>query len=324
MTIIVNNQANVSHTGSQYTISANAISADIDGVRYDLPWVVPNKAELDYSRSAGIPLNSPLFQYVHRTLNVNSLREAIRVERATDNYREYLNATNGLGDLYLQYPQSNALTDRIRHTSHQIQDNAGAQIISDNELDREQTVDEFERQIMDTFNNYRKHIVSPTLDLGILQENLFAEKLELLLDKGFKRFNVKYRSIPQNITNWIDLSQGIHGKDVWCNVVGVTPRWHRSSMASMISTVFLFGVHTVSMGYPWRGTPNAESLTFNRRTHRFNHARQGMLYANSRAVSNVGMQLESIDAREHIVNGTYYTQYIPSKQGLVRMLNSIA
>lgn len=324
MTFTVNNQGNVLHTGNQHTIGANAIWVTINGVRYELPRVVPNKAEIDYSQSSGVALNSPLFQYVSRTLNVTSIRDITRATEITDDYRKYLNSSNGMGDFYLQFPQSNTLTDRDRRLVHQIQDNAGAQIISDYELDREQTPAEFERQITETANNYPKHIVSPTLDLGILQENLLAEKLEILLDKGFKRFNVIYRSIPDNITNWIDLSHGIHGKNVWCNVVGVTPRWHRSTMVSMVSTVFLFGVHTVSMGYPWRGTPNARAYLFNPGTHRFNLAQPGTHYDNSRAVSYVDMQIEANLARQHIINGTYYTRHVPSRQGLVRSLNSIA
>lgn len=323
MTLLVNNQSNVLHTGNQYTIGANAIWVEIDGVRYELPSVIPNKAELDYSQSARIPLHSPFFQYVSRNLNINRIR-GTRAAEITDDYRTYLNSSNGIGDFYLQIPQSNTLTDRDRQLIHQIQDNAGAQIVSDYELDREQTAAEFERQITETANNYRKHIVSPTLDLGMVQENLFAEKLEILRDKGFKRFNVIYRSIPQNITNWIDLSQGIHGRDIWCNVVGVGPRWHRRLMVSTISTVFLFGIHTVSMGYPWRGTPNARSFLFNPGTHRFNLAQPGTPYDNSRVISYVDMQLEANLARQHIINGTYYTRHVPSKQGLVRMLNSIA
>jgi len=323
MSLIVNNQANVSHTGNQYTLGANAIWIKIDGIRYELPRVVPNKAELDYSNSAGIALNSPFFQHVSTTLDVNSILDVTRAARITDEYRKYLDS-HGIGDFYFQFPQSKILTDRIRQQIHQIQNNAGAKIITDYELSREQSIDEFERQITETRNRYRKHLVSPTLDLGILQENLFAEKLEILFDKGFKRFNVIYRSIPQNITNWIDLTQGIHGKDVWCNVVGVTPRWHRSSMVSMISTVFLFGVHTVSMGYPWGGTPGARPYLFNSGTHRFNLAQPGTPYDNSRAVSYVDMQLEADLARQHIINGTYYTTHVPSKQGLRRSLNSIA
>ena len=322
--INVNNIGNSSHSGPRNRLGVNAIDVDIVPYHHEFPRIVLNSKEIEYASKAGMPIINSPFQFVKQIRKFSEIRNYTTRTETTNQYRSLLTKMNGVGDFYLQFPQRFSPTDRDRTLIHEIQKNAGSTILTDYELDRYQTAREFEQQILELKRQNPNYDISPTIDIRIEDENLFGEKVAVVLKNGFKRFNVIYGSIPENFANWIDLTSKIYTKNIWCNVVNVLPRWQRKKKISQISRIFLFGVHTVSLGLAWSGVPNAPTHTFDPRTHRFVLMTSGMTYVEGRAEAVVQQARENTIARRHIINGTYFTNYVMTRSGLRDSLISIA
>ncbi|MCV0401227.1 MAG: hypothetical protein K5777_04540 [Nitrosopumilus sp.] len=311
------------YSGPNNTLAVNAVRVYYDGKHYDLPQVVPTKVELDYADQIDQPLTNPIYQYIYKPRNIESLRDPETVVRETNKYRRYLARYGPLGDFYLQSSKENQLPNGLRNIVNQIQFNAGAKFISDLEPNREQTVQSFAQQITAAENRYPDNIVVPTIDIETQQTGRFGEKLDWAIDHGCKKINVISRAIRPNISNWIDLSRSIHKKNVWINAIGILPRYHMTSRISSISAAFLFGVHTASLAVPWRGSENAMPYIFNPRTHTFN-LDANVTYPQSRTSSVESMSNDLIIARRHILGHTYFDDYVARRQGLQNTLDSIA
>ena len=189
-------------------------------------------------------------------------------------------------------------------------------IISDHESSRDQSAEKFEQEILITKDKYKKSTVSPTVDMGIEKENLFADKIDKILDNEFVRFNVIFRSIKENFVNWIDLSEKIAKRNVWVNVVGVSPRWYNQhEKISQMSKVFLFGVHSASQGYPWISKSKVDSYVLNRHTLHF-EKNTDIEYDESRALSvnSIGRVLQN--SIPYIKKKEFFGRYVPLLDGL--------
>lgn len=324
MNISINNIGTDTFVGNRHIIGVNAIDVSIDGKKLELPLIVPNKIELKYSKIAKNYFRMPLFQMVHRAYNIKEIRCLKKAADISDDYEKLiLDYKQAIGDFYLQIPQDNHLLQVDREIIHEIQVNAGARILSDYELNRSQSINDFENQILQLRQEYSNFIISPTLDIGIPDEGLFAKKVDKILEHGFDRFNVIFRSIPENITNWIDLSTKIYGKNIWCNVVGATPRWHGKTRIGQISRAFLFGVHTVSMGYPWRGSLNMPAYNFDAATHCFELAPNRITYEQSRSDSILIQRNQNTIARRNIIAKKFFSNYVSNRKGLQQSLVAI-
>jgi len=129
--------------------------------------------------------------------------------------------------------------------------------------------------------------------------------------------------------NWIELSKRIYGKDIWCNVVGVPQRYLSSTNTiSLTSIVFLYGVHTVSLGYPTIRKNNSKQKSkmkiyqFNSTTHRFDKTTEVTnVQSRARSINSQISQLKM--ALPHIVNETYFSKFVKSKPALFDILQSI-
>lgn len=301
----------------------NAIDVKIEGKIIQLPMTVPNKVELSYAEIAHDIQKPELIQNVAKLNNINHIRKTSMqnkiVLQGNSLQKKYPTA---LIDLYIQYPQDNILTQNDRAIIHEIQRRTNSKFISDYETDRNQDENTFENDILKLRNDNPDYIVVPTLDLGIRPIGLFKKKFDIVISNNFDRINVIYRSTLDNINNWNALSRTIYGKNIWCNIVGITTRWpSKLNMLSRVSTSFLYGAHTVSMGVAWGGTPNAKSHTLNPRTHYFQLDVNGSTYEESRTVSTKLLHLEWKRAREHILAGTFYTKFIPNRKGLKQFLS---
>jgi len=325
MNIKVTNVGTDSYKGDKHLLGVNAIDVSIGDFELHLPMTVPNKVELSYAEVAGDPLKTPLFQYVAKVNHISAIRSSTKRNEIGDDYRNIISKyTDKLGDFYLQFPQDNNLRQTDRSIIHDIERNSGSKILTDYEVNRNQSEISFENDILALRDENPDYIVSPTLDMGIKPEELFAKKLEKIIQNGFDRFSVIYRSTLQNINNWIDLSIQLFGKNIWCNVIGIPSRWSSSKeMISTVSSAFLFGPHTVAMGYAWRSIPKVRSFTMNANTHRFQLRGSSMTYEQSRTETLNTLHSELLDARRHIIKGTFFKKYVPSKEGLNQYLNSI-
>ncbi|MGI0073373.1 MAG: hypothetical protein ACREA3_06145 [Nitrosotalea sp.] len=323
--IKINSVGTDSYSGQRNTLNVNAIDVEMDTQKVLMPTIAANKMEFNYSKDSKIALGVSLTQFIQRSFNISEIRDPIKNATITKQYKKLIEeAPNRIGDFYFQYPKDNNLHQSDRKAIHKIQLDANALILSDYETNRYQNENEFETQILELRDEHPEKIVSPTIDIGIEDEELFAKKIDKIIKNDFDRFNIIFRSIPDNITNWIDLSHKIFRKNIWVNVVGTNPRWHsKYKMISQISRAFLFGVHSVSQGYPWRGG-GAKAVILNGNTLCFETPTRRITYEASRAQSVITQEIQLANARRHIINGTYFSKFVPSKRGLYQSLISLA
>lgn len=315
------------HESPHNLIGVNAVDATLVHYNLEFPMISSHQSELSKSEDAKILLKSPLVQYIHLPKKGNKINEKITKDSVTENYKTLIEKHPELViDFYYQYYPNYPPNDKERDAILDIQRNAGSIILSDYEINPNQTVDEFESQILDLQNNNSKYVLSPTLDIGMQTIGLFAKKIDKLIEHKFQRFNVIYRSIFTYQVNWIELSHKIFEKDIWCNVVGVPQRYlSNTNTISLLSTILLYGVHSASLGYPIiRKKKNAQpsKYNFNNTTFHFDKVKN-LSDAQSRAIS-INEQVEELKiARKHIIQKTFFSEYVQTKNGLLEALQMI-
>lgn len=313
---------------SHNIVCANAINATAKRHKLKSPIISPHQSELSKSEFAKIPLNSSLFQYVHLPRKDNKINEKSIKKTVTEYYQNWIEKYPELiADFYYQYYPDYPPTNAERNAILDIQRDAGAIILSDYESNPEQTVEKFETQILDFRNENKKYIPSPTLDIDMRTIGFFSKKVDKLIEHKFQRFNVIFRSLLTYQVNWIDLSHKLLQKNIWCNVVGVPQRFlSGTNPISLLSAPFFYGVHSTSLGYPTiRNKKKKKKLSkysFNNTTYNFDKV-YNMSESESRTIS-INDHIDELKiARKHIIKRTFYSKYIPTKSGLLEILNNI-
>lgn len=309
---------------SNDSLHVNSIETIYNKTKYEMPAVAANTVELEYFNKSKVQPQTQLIQAVVRSLNKAEIHDKEKLSKIKKQYRDlFTQNTDSIIDFYFQHPQSINLDKNERKLIHEIQYDANATILSDHESNRDQSEDDFEVEMLETRDKYKDITVSPTIDIGIQEEHLVGKKIDKILENGFSRFNIIFRSIRDNHINWIDLSQKIAGRNVWVNVVGVARRWYNPKLRiSQMSRVFLYGVHSASQGYPWRGADNMPPYTLNEKTLCYDLMRN-MSYEESRAKSTNSQQQVLSSSIPHIKKRSFYKTYVPSKFGLNYSFNLI-
>ena len=157
---------------------------------------------------------------------------------------------------------------------------------------------------------------------------VLSKKLQKIIDLGFKKFNIISRSVYINTLNWIKLSHTLSQKPVWCNVVGAGggSRYSDDERTSNLMLPFIFGAHTVSLGYIWAldsdNPKEPEPYNFNRDTLCFEQAPDGTDIDFTRAES-INLHAEELtEIQNRILGGSFYNEYMPSKPRLINVLSS--
>ncbi|WP_268543660.1 hypothetical protein [Candidatus Nitrosotenuis cloacae] len=315
---------NILSGGLNDSLHVNSIETIHNKTKYEMPAVAANTVELEYFNKSKVRPKTQLVQAVVKTLNKTEIHNKERLSKIKKQYQDlFLQNTDSIIDFYFQHPQAINLDKNERKIIHEIQYDANATILSDHESNRNQNEDDFEAEILETRDKYKDITVSPTIDIGVQEEHLAGKKIDKILDNDFSRFNVIFRSVPDNHPNWIDLSQKIAGRNIWVNVVGVTQRWYNPKLRiSQMSRVFLYGVHSASQGYPWRGTANTPAYILNEKTLCYDFDRN-MSYEKSRAESNNIQQQVLFNSIPYIKKKLFYKTFVPSKFGLNHSFNSI-
>lgn len=328
------NVENVGREQFNNDVGSNVIKVDLVDITINCPMVAPHQSEITKAKRAEIKLKSKLIQYVHRVerkkrITTNKIKNGI-----IDDLKIVLDANpECLVDIYFQYWKKYFPTEIERQNILEIQVRSGCLIISDYETNPNQSSEQFEKQIQQLLKDYPDKIVSPTLDLGTESVKKFEDKIDLLFKYGIKRFNVIFRNMFDAQDNWIALSKKIYGKDIWCNVVGV-PQQYNSSIDpfSLITSVFIYGVHTTSLQYPRfsKKTPNSAIkekpkskiiYIFNPKTGYF-EITSTMTDEEARAYS-INALVEYTDIiRQKILSGKFYSEFIQTQPFLYGILHS--
>lgn len=234
---------------------------------------------------------------------------------------------NHIVDINFDFVKNHIVTDKEIEAILDIQRDVKSPFLSVIEPSKEQSLDDFIAQLENMDNPYNQRIC-PTVDLDTKTPGLFVQKLNYVKE-NYKRFNVKYSSLYTRYTNWLDLSEGIFGQDIWCNVTSV-PRGVFNGFPpyrSLLACTFLYGVHTASHGYGRRPTVNYEKKIESKRPSEYPKRLldPNTFYYNSsslsydecivRSINNITSEMKKM--RQHIIDETFLTKYLPRRDGLL-------
>lgn len=316
-------------------IGPNVIEATIRDVTFQFPDAAAMKSEMDKADKMDILIGTKLIQYFYQVQN--------RYPITDEHYRQ--NITKTFSDLMVKYPnhisdinfdfiKSHIVTPEEIEAILQIQKDVKSPFLSTIEPNKEQSVDDFIAQL-ENVKNPHKQILCPGIDLDTVTPDLFTKKLDYILEKKYPRFNVKYASLYTRYNNWLDLSERIFGKDVWCNVTSV-PRGHFNVTPphrSLLACTFLYGVHTASHGYGRRPKKNNDEKVETKNPEEytarlldpnsFYYNEVDMTYEQSivNSMNNLCSELDKI--RDQVIDDTFVTKYLPTKDGLLDELNDL-
>lgn len=307
--------------GSHNELAVTPINVTLGEKSLSLPEIAANNTDVKCFDECDLKPDLKLIQFIRRSYHVSDLDYSKKIKKITEKYSELREKfPSAISNFHFQYPMKQHLGKHRRKTLEKIQVNAGAEIISAYESNRTQSTSDFETEMLESRDNYDQNIISPSLDMGITDEGLFDDKLDVLIRK-FKRFNVIYRSTNKYHDNWVTLSERISGKNSWVHVVGLIPlQNNKLQKISNLSRVFLFGVHSASQGFAWMPITNNDTILFNPKTMCYEASSLSMTYEESRVKSFMKQQNEFQIAKQHMINKTYFSKYVPSKKGLVYSL----
>lgn len=305
-------------------IHANALEVHYNGQMIPLPMVAPNQLEIYYARRSNFgDFDIPLAQYV-RYIGPNTDFRLANEKRIISNYyQKFVNAhPNALVDILLQYSEDYPIRASHRYALNEIQTNTNSPFLTDIEVDREQSAEDFINQTLDLQDEFPEKNVRPTLDMAMRTKGLLTDKVKLLIKYKVPSVNLRFRGLKRTFKNWIALSEIIGGKNIWCNVVGCTRRWYGKKRISILAPLLELGVHTVSIGnLKSMGGFKVQPFLLDNSTMYFDSAPRGVTYYESRARSVFVHRHHLTNARKHIINKKFYSYFVKSKPGMNQSLN---
>ncbi len=239
---------------------------------------------------------------------------------------------NSILDIGYDFIKNYKKREAERQSILEIQKTLKTLFLSDIEVNREQSVEDFASHL-ENLENPHNQIICPTIDLEIVTPGLFTAKLDYILEKKYPRFNVKFASFDTNYINWLRLSQRIFGKDVWCNMTSVTKgHFHTTPpQKSLLACTFLYGVHTASHNYrrfgkfnddkPYEKPKEITGRVLDRNSLCYNKMRISPEEAVVESMNNLSREIEKI--KEHVKKETFFSEYVPKRKALSDELDNL-
>ena len=317
-------------------IGVNVIEATIGDATFHLPHVAASKSDIDKAEKTSIPITTELIQYFHQVQNRFPLTDKHYSQKITKTFRHLMEKyPNHISDINFDFLKNRTITPQEIESVLQIQRDVKSPFLSIIESNKEQSLGAFIAEL-DNTSNPHKQILCPGIDLDTVTPDLFSKKLDYILEKKYPRFNVKYASLQTRYSNWLDLSEKIFGKDVWCNVTSV-PRGYFNTTPphrSLLACIFLYGVHTASHGYgrfsqtsiDKKNTEAKKPEDYTRRLldpNSFYYDETNTAYDQSivNSLNNLCSEMNKI--RSHVLNDTFVTKYLPTRGGFIDELNDL-
>ncbi len=308
-------------TGLSNSLSVSPINVTFGDKSFSSPEIAANSTDLKCFESCELTPKLNLIQFIRRSYFISDLDYSDKISRITQKYKKLIDSNpSSIPNFHYQYPMKQNLGKKKRKTLETIQKDAGASILSTYESNRTQSVNDFKTELLESKDEYDEYEISPSLDIGIVDEGLFDEKLDFIVS-NFKRFNIIYRSMNKHHDNWITLSERISGRNIWAHVVGIIPLLSgKKQKISNLSRIFLFGVHSASQGFSWKPTVSDDVILFNPKTICYEESSRRMSYEESRVNSFIAQKDELRVAKRNMHDQTYFSKYVPSKLGLNQSL----
>ena len=314
-------------------IGSNAIQIKIGDQIIDTPMIAAHQSELKRAQKSSISLNTNLVQYIYKVRKKELIDNSQIKNKITKDIKTIIDKNpKCIVDVFFQYGKNYFPLQVERKNILQIQNDAGCPFISDYESNPNQSVSEFKEQLQQTLQKYPDKIICPTLDLVMDSSEKFSQKIDLLLECGIRRFNVIYRNMTDHQDNWITLSEKIYGKDIWCNLVGVSSQYptnkHTTIKYSYIAQAFLYGVHTASLQYPNFSQDLKESIKKKKRSGEYTFNSISGCFNITTTMTQDQARANSINAiieylqkiRTLIISQKYYSDFVVTNPRLLHLL----
>ncbi len=333
--VIVQNIAKEEYGVGNKKIGPNVIEVTINGVTYQFPDAAAIKGEIDKAGNLEIPIKTKLIQYFYQVRKIFPITEERYQSNITKAFSELMEKyPDHLIDINFDFVKSHTVTPEEMKAILKIQRDVKSPFLSIIEPNREQSLEDFVAQLSSIGNPYNQ-IICPSIDLDTKTPGLFVKKLERILEEKYPRFNVRYASLYTRYGNWLDMSERIFGKDVWCNVTS-TPREifnaappHRS----LLACTFIYGAHTASHGYGrgWKkdGDDTMKIKKPDEYARRlldpksFYYNDSDLLYNECIVKSINNISSETNNMRQYVIDGTFASKYLPQRAGLREELNDL-
>lgn len=333
--LVVKNIAKDKIDLGQAMIGVNVIEATIGDATFQLPHVAASKSDIDKAEKINIPITTQLIQYFYQVRNSFPLTDKHYRQNITKTFLRLMEKyPNHISDINFDFLKSHIITPQEIESVLQIQKDVKSPFLSIIEPDKEQSLDTFIADL-DNTSNPHKQILCPGIDLDTVTPGLFSKKLDYILEKKYPRFNVKYASLQARYSNWLDLSEKIFGKDVWCNMTSVL-RGHFNTTPphrSLLACTFLYGVHTASHGYRrFSQSSDKKNIEIKKpedytgrlldpNSFYYNEVNTAYDQSIVNSLNNLCSEMDKI--RDHVINDTFVTKYLPARAGFIDELDDL-
>ena len=292
-------------------MSANYMVAQVNGKKpINLPQISASRADYDKAERAKIPLNAKIFQYyINLKLSIyNGITDPNTQKKILDNYKLIMKKHTPIISDVNFWNSNIKWTRRERDAALQLQIQMNTDFLSDIVMDRNQSYSNFEIALTELLNYNCDKIKCPSVSM---YDNpiILKRKLNLIYEKKIKRFNIEWAGVTHH-DSWNVLSTFLHNKKIWCNMVSINNRRHRTSKKSYPMLGVAYGASTVGLGYfsaYGNDTPtwyNFDPITL-----------KDKLIPGDRyeldTISHNRLYKTIYDSHKSIKNNTFYTKIIP-------------
>ncbi len=307
-----------SSTSPDGRLSANYIKCKINDIEVEFPYMNATKQDFDKSSEVN-PLQSQHFQYFVNELDprVPNITAEYRQNQIRSKFSSIVDEYEPvLTDVTLYYDDHEVGQD-TRIAFLNLQRELNTTFLSDIEIDKNQSIRDFTTQLDHFHSLDSNQIKSPTISMST-PFDLFEEKLKLILDKKYDRFNVEWGGQSKYYDRWLLLSELISKKKIICNGVSINQkRNYYEPFESYVVKQFMLGVHSCSTGYT--GFPKKDKNTkpkpqriFVLNEHTWNYEeRPEITYDLANTLSHNTLSKIAQNSRQHILNDTYFTDFVP-------------
>lgn len=304
----------------------HALKITINGRDINFPIISPYQVELRRAEKRGLVINSPSVTFLEHVTSPDDFIGRLTTSKcdyesfARDNAGQLINYSFSLA------PSQN-MSEEIRNAIREIQIDADAEFLFEYEVDVNQSAEDFLQQLEQAVQwlteKKSNKILVPVIDMKIIDEDLFLEKLKRAAKK-FKRINIVYQSPNQSLAHWGYLQEFLSKNVIWCHMDCVLNRYNSDKISHRVS-LYPLGIASSSIAYGFGGGGGSSTPTiydFDQNTIQYERLegphlpsfaeREDRVWINSLNAEIAELEI----MREYAENGTLYTNYIPTKSGL--------
>ena len=311
-----------------------ALKATINGINVDLPFISPRQQEIFRAKKRKMTINSPSVTFLEHVKFPDEFIDHLKTSKYNYELFARENSDHLVNYSFNMHPDRD-MSVEIRDTIREIQIETKSQFLFEHEIDINQNTNSMIGQLDQAQQWISKKksskILIPTIDMKISNEDLFLEKLYGLAEK-FNRINVIYRSPNQAPAQWGYLQKFLKEKNIWCHMECIWDRYNRNKISHRAS-LYALGISSSSLSYGFGGGGNSSKpviYDFNQSTLLYESLKEPYLPTVAEKydrawINSLNAEISQLQTmRDHVIKGTFYTNYISTKQNLQLYLKAFS